>query len=65
MAVKFRPKYSMQKNLNISLTIKTFASVRVCEIDYQSSVQNRMSKHSLESVRHGLKKLRGTVLNQF
>jgi len=65
MAVKFRPKYTMQTNLNISLTIRTFAILGVCEIDFQSSVQNGMSKNSLELVRYGLKKLFGTVLNQF
>jgi len=65
MAVKFTPKYTMQKNLNMSLTIRTFAILGVCEIDFQSSVQNGMSKNSLDSVRYRSKKLRGTVLNQF
>jgi len=65
MAVKFRPKYIMQKNLNISWTIRTFAMLGVCDIDFQSSIQNGMSKNSLESVRYGLKKLCGTVLIQF
>jgi len=50
MAVKFRPKYTMQTNLNKSLIIRTFALLRVCEIDFQSSVQNGMSKNSLESM---------------
>jgi len=65
MAVKFRPKYTMQKNLNILLTIRTFAILGVCNVDFQSSVQNGMSKNSLVSVRYGLKKLCGTVLIQF
>jgi len=65
MAVKFRTKYTMQTNLNISLKIRTFAIVGECEIDFQSSVQNGMSKNSLESVRYGLQKLRGTGLNPF
>jgi len=62
MAVKFRPKYTMQKNLNIPLTIRTFALSGVCKIDFQCLVQNGMSKYSLESVRCGLKKIRGTAL---
>jgi len=57
MAIKFRPKYTMQKNVNISLTIRTFAILGVCEIDFQSSVENGMSKNSLESMWYGLKKL--------
>jgi len=65
MAVKFRAKYTMQKHLNILLTIRTFAIIGVCEIDFQSLVQNGISKDSLESVRYGLKKLRGLFLNQF
>jgi len=51
MAVKFRPKYTMQTNLNISLKIRTFAILGVCDIDFKSSVQNGMSKNSLESER--------------
>jgi len=46
MAVKFRPKYTKQENLNISLTIRTFAILGVCEIDFQSSIQNGISKNS-------------------
>jgi len=68
MAVKFRPKYTMQKYLNKSLTIRTFAILGVCEIDFQSFVQNRMSNNSLESVRYRfLKKMRNgfeSVLSQ-
>jgi len=44
MGVKFRPKYTQQTNLNISLTIRTFAILRVCEIYFHSSVQSGMSK---------------------
>jgi len=40
MAVKFGPKYTMQKKLNISLTIRTFAILGVSKIDFQSLVQN-------------------------
>jgi len=47
----------MQTNLNISLTIRTFAILGVCKIDFQSLVQNGMSKNSLESVQCGLKKI--------
>jgi len=65
MAVKFSPKYTMQKNVNISLTIRTFALLGVCEIDFQSLVQNGLAKNSLESVQYRLTKLCGTVLNQF
>jgi len=61
MAVKFRPKYTMQKNLKISLTIRTFAILG--KIDFQSSVQNGLSKKSLKSVQNGLQKLRGSVLS--
>jgi len=50
----------MQKNLKKSLIVRTFAILGVCEIDFPSSVQNGISKHSLESVRNGLKKLRET-----
>jgi len=57
MAVKFRPKYTMQTNLNISLTIRNFATLGVCKIDFQSSVQNQMSKYSLELVLYRLKKI--------
>jgi len=67
MAVKLWPKYTMQKNVNIllTITIRTFAILGVCEIDFQSSAQNGMSTNSLESVLYGLKKLRGSVLNLF
>jgi len=44
MAVKFRPKYTTQKNLNISLTIRNFAILGFCEIEFKSSVQNQMSE---------------------
>jgi len=66
MAVNVRPKYTMQKNLNISFAIITFVILGLCEIDFQSLAQNRMSNNSLKSVRYGLKKLRGfeSVLSQ-
>jgi len=54
MAVKFRPKYTIQKNLNITLTNRTFAILGVCGIDFQSLVQNGVSTNSLESLRHGI-----------
>jgi len=48
----------MQKYLNISLTIRPFAILEVCENDFQSSVQNgivavrikKMTRNGFESV---------------
>jgi len=57
MAEKFRPKYRKPKNLNISLTNRTFVILGVCEIDVQCSVQNGLSKNSLQSVRCGIKQI--------
>jgi len=47
----------MKQNLNISLKNRTFARLGVCRINFQSLVQNRMSKNSLESVRYGILKI--------
>jgi len=41
----------------MSLKNRTFAILGVCGIDFQSSVQNGMSKNSLESVRYGILKI--------
>jgi len=49
MAEKFQPKNTMQKNLNM-LTSRNFAILGVCKIDCKISVQNGMSKNSLELV---------------
>jgi len=62
VTVKFRPKYTIQTNLNLSLTIRTFAILGSTTLTFK--VQFRIECLKILQNRCGteLKKLRGTVL---
>jgi len=64
MAVKFRPKYTMQKNVNMSLTNRTFTILGSTELTFKVRFRTECQT-ILWKVGKELKKLSVTVWNQF